>query len=996
MSITSELAFEEYIESYLLTQHKYTKRLNEHYHKSFCMDIGLMMEFLRSTQAKELAKLQDYYGEQFEQKFFQRLSAEIQQKWLLEVLRKWIKDQMAHLYLRYWLPNSNLNQETKDKFDQNIFSVIRQLRYSENNGNSIDTVIFVNGLPLYTIELKNHLSGQTISNAIHQYKFDRDSKEPLLQFKRCLVHWAVDPDIVYMTTKLEWANTYFLPFNKWNNLWAGNPINPNWYKVSYLREDIFNTTTTAELIDRYICLQVEEKKNPETGKITKSEKLIFPRYHQIDCVRNIIDNLTQVWVGTNYLIQHSAWSGKSNSIARLSHHLAEFHSTDNTPMFDSVIVITDRRVLDKQLQNTIAQFAQTKWVVVPIEDGSKSLKTALESWAKIIISTIQKFPYVLKDMESLQWYKFAIIVDEAHSSQSGEHSKALKQVLSLNSLNDESDNYEDDSEDHLNDYIRQALQARGKMKHISFFAFTATPKNKTLELFGVKTQLWWEDQYNPFHLYSMKQAIEEWFILDVLKNYTPYKRFFDLVKKVSHDEEFDKKKANKVLMKYVDLHEYTIETKIKIIVDHFMNTIRHELNGKAKAMIVTRSRLHAVKFKLALNEYLKQQWYTDQSLVAFSWTIEDTSTGIEYTESSMNWWLSDKHTAEEFKKDNYKFLIVANKFQTGFDQPLLCAMYVDKTLNGIEAVQTLSRLNRTMYGKEQTFVLDFTNETETIQKSFQPYYQTTVLSWSTDPNKLHDILHRIQEPYIINEQAVDNFLQAYHNPNTNPSYLNALIDPMIQAYIQRDASEEDKKERKDHISDFCKLYGFISQILDYSSSDREKWFVFLKFFKKKLPYTKTSLPIEIMEQISPDHIKIVKQASVNIWLSTEDWSLDPLQPGTTKQLNPEDKDWLSGILSEINKKFAYDFSENDKVILNARYQQINQNSRLQEIVTNSNNSKDNAKLVFKEIAQKEQINMIKNHTDFFGKLWSNKEQMQFIMETMFDFMWKAKEKDLVS
>ena len=911
-------------------------------------------------------------------------------RWLLDVLRKGIKDQMVHLQLRYGLPHSTLNPEVAERFASNQFSLIRQLRYSPHHGNSIDTVLCINGLPVFTIELKNPLSGQNFQNAIHQYKYDRDPKDTLLQFKRCLVHFAVDPDLVYMATKLEWANTYFLPFNKWNNFWAGNPTNPHGYKVSYLREDIRSKTTVAELIDRYICLQVEEKKNPETGKVTKSEKLIFPRYHQLDCVRNVIDNLTTAGVGTNYLIQHSAWSGKSNSIAWLAHHLAEFHTTENEPMFDSVIVITDRRVLDKQLQNTIAQFAQTKGVVVPIDQWSKSLKEALAGWAKIIISTIQKFPYVLKDMESLQGTNFAIIVDEAHSSQSGETSKSMKQVLSLNANDEHSEEYHDE-EDEFNEFMRQALKARWRMKHISFFAFTATPKNKTLELF------WhahmgdsWEPVYRPFHLYSMKQAIEENFILDVLKNYTTYKRFFDLVKTASKDEEFEKKKANKVLMKYVDLHEYTIDTKVKIIVDHFMNTIRDDLWGKAKAMIVTRSRLHAVKFKLAVDKYLESQWYKDKALVAFSWTIEDRDTGNDYTESNMNGGLSDKHTAEEFKKDAYKFLIVANKFQTWFDQPLLTAMYVDKQLNGIEAVQTLSRLNRTMYGKENTFVLDFINETEVIQKSFQPYYQSTQLEWATDPNKLHDLLHKIQEVGIVTQSWVENFIECYYSPTTTPALLNAVIDPMVESYIQRDAEEVDKKERKDRINDFCKLYSFVSQIIDYGNSDREKWFLCLKYFKKKLPYTKTTLPLEIAEQITPDKIAVVKQNTASIWLTTEDGALQPLQPGTSKPTWEEEKDFLSNIIQQLNDKYKTDFTEQNKVILNHLYTSIKDSPELIEAFKNKNNSKDHLKIAFKEAANKEQVNMIGQYTDFFAKLGKNIELQNHVMEMMFEFMYKNK------
>jgi type I restriction enzyme R subunit len=733
----SEKNFEATIEQSLLNN-GYQKRDSKEFDKTFCLIPQDVVNFIQTTQPQEWDKFKSHYGEDAETKLFQRLSNQIKTRTTLEILRQGIKVTGCKFKLVYFQPASNLNPETQKLYQSNIFTVIRQLYYSEKTPHkSLDLTLFLNGLPIFTAELKNPLSGQTVEAAIKQYRTTRNPHEPLFKFGVCLSHFAVDPTLVYMTTELKGTDTYFLPFNQGYDGGAGNPVknsDESGYPSEYLWQNIWEKDSILDLIQNFITLVEAEG---EKGNKTGSKKLIFPRYHQLDTVRSLLADAQIHGTGKRYLIQHSAGSGKSNSIAWLAHGFSNLHDANNNRVFDSVIVISDRRVIDRQLQNNLRQFQQTTGVVENIDRTGKQLKDALESGKTIIVTTLQKFSVIVDQIQALSGQKFAVIIDEAHSSQSGESRQKLSKVLSATTL--EAAEKEDNSpENDTEDTITEAAKKRGFIKNLSYFAFTATPKKQTLELFGSQQP---DGSFAPFSLYSMRQAIEERFILDVLANYTTYKSYFKILKTIETDPRYDRQKAAALLRNFVELHEHTIKQKIEIIVQHFQDHIATTLDGKAKAMIVTRSRLHAVRYKLGLDEYLRAKKLPYQSLVAFTGKVND---GAEFTETSMNTAsagkkISESATAETFKQDNYRFLIVANKFQTGFDQPLLMAMYIDKNLGGLMAVQTISRLNRTYPGKESVFVLDFANEADDIQQAFQPYYDRIILTEATDPNILYDL-----------------------------------------------------------------------------------------------------------------------------------------------------------------------------------------------------------------------------------------------------------------
>ncbi|MEM7539326.1 MAG: type I restriction endonuclease, partial [Chloroflexota bacterium] len=712
---TSEKGFETEIEEQLHTLHGYRRRSGRKqdavYDVDHCVDVDLLVEFITATQPEAWADLQAQHGIQLIPKFLRRLDSQLRRHGVLHVLRNGIKDYGVFFDLAYTKPTTTLNPEHQANYQKNIFSVTRQLYYSAKNNNSIDMVLFLNGLPIITIELKNKLTSQNHMDAILQYQRSRKPRgEPLLAFKRVLVYFAVDGDSVYMTTELKGETTYFLPFNQGNNGGEGNPINPDGYASSYLWEEIFAPDSLLELIADFIFVEEEEDDNDKK----KREKLIFPRYHQRECVRQLVAHAKAEGAGHHYLIQHSAGSGKSKSIAWLAHRLSSLHNEANQRVFDGVVVITDRRVLDTQLRGALKQFEKQKQegVVNAVDKNSQQLLDALLGGSQIIVTTLQKFPVILDKIRELEkteagttaafeatmrQRRFAIIADEAHSSQSGETSKSLKQVLAVQ------DSDEEDEPLTGEDLINASMSQRGRQPNLSFFGFTATPKAKTLELFGEEQP---DGSFAPTHLYTMRQAIEEQFILDVLENYTVKETFFNLIKTIDDDPKFPKSRAIGQMKRYVSLHDFTIAQKTAIMVEHFWATVRHRIpndagQGQAKAMIVTRSRLHAVRYKLAFDTYLKDHGYNATALVAFSGEVADN--GQTYTEAKMNG-IPEKQTAGIFNQSKYRFMIVAEKFQTGFDQPLLHTMYVDKVLSNISAVQTLSRLNRTHAAKTETMV----------------------------------------------------------------------------------------------------------------------------------------------------------------------------------------------------------------------------------------------------------------------------------------------------
>jgi type I restriction enzyme R subunit len=963
---TKEIGFEKYIEEQLCSLHEYEIRKPADYNKEFCVDRETCLRFIKTTQSDEWKKLEEHHGSFAEDKFFKRLSEEIKARGLLDVLRKGIKDNGSNFDLVYFKPSTTINEESRALYEGNIFSVIRQLKYSVRNENSIDMALFLNGLPIFTIELKNKFTGQSVKNALRQYKIDRDPNEPLLQFKRCLTHFAVDTEEVFMCTKLEGLRSFFLPFNKGHKLSSGNPPAKKKYKTEYMWEDIWSKDTILEVMSRFLCLQKEEKIDKK-GKKRIIEKLIYPRYHQLDAVRRLVAESEAKGAGSNYLIQHSAGSGKSNSIAWLAHRLADLHKADDKKVFDSVIIITDRRILDRQLQNTVAQFEQVRGVVKKIEKDSSQLRRALENGEKIIITTLQKFPVIVADMAAMQGKNFAVIVDEAHSSQSGESVKSLKQVLGEDEQEPDNETYEEK--------IEKEMEARGKQKNVSFYAFTATPKPKTLEIFGERQ---FDGSFRPFSIYSMKQAIDEGFILDVLKNYTSYQMYFSLLKKADDDPEFQKKKAQRLMIDFVGKHDITIKKKVEIIVQHFWRNISREIHGKAKAMIVTRSRLHAVRFKKIVDEYLKDQNLPIKALVAFSGTVKDGS--LEYTESQMNG-SPENQTAEIFKEDDCKFLIVAEKFQTGFDEPLLTAMYVDKKLSNVNCVQTLSRLNRKRPDKEETFVLDFVNETDDIKEAFQPYYATTVLSEATDPNILHDLQRDILNYRLFSEQEIDDFCRMYFQ-EVSPAELNAFLDNIIERFDELD--EEEQGECRKKINDYVKKYAFISQIISFADTSLEKIYIFLRLYRKKLPLSNETIPLEVLESIDLESIKIPKVGERNIALEAEDGMLEPIE-GSGRGKNEDEEQTLSRIIKDVNERFGTDFSDEDRVILNNLTQRLLSSKSLSGAVKN-NNSKDAVKIKFDEVFAEELISMFKSNFDLYQKLDSNEDLKGYVNHKMFEFI----------
>ena len=766
----------------------YLKRASADYDRALCLVPRDVVDFILATQPKEWEKLKQHHGAAVKEQLLKRLAREIERRGALDVLRQGVKDSGCAFRLAYFRPSSGLNEALQRLHAANLFSVVRQLHYSEKNEKSLDLVLVLNGIPIFTAELKNPLTGQTVQDATRQYMTDRDPREPLLAYGRCLAHFAVDPDLVYVATHLDGPRTRFLPFNQGKFGGAGNPpVSPTQtgYATAYLWDRIWAQDSVLDLVRQFIHeIEEEDEKGHKTGK----RSLIFPRYQQLDAVRRLVAHARGLGAGQRYLIQHSAGSGKSFTIAWLAHQLATLHDAADRRVFDSIVVITDRRVLDRQLQTTMRQFEQTLGVVENIDTTSRQLKEALESGKTIIVTTLQKFPVIAREIGELPGQRFAVIVDEAHSSQSGESTKSLKSVLASGSLEEaeEEEAGAETPEEELENTILAEMEKRGRLPNLSLFAFTATPKAKTLELFGARRA---DGKFEPFHLYSMRQAIEEGFILDVLATYTTYQAYWRLLKTIADDPRYDKNKAEYLLKSFVELHPHAIGEKVRIMVEHFAAQAQNEIGGKAKAMIVTRSRLHAVRYRLAVDRYLGEKGYPLKALVAFSGTVQDG--GRSYTEPGMNG-VSEKQTAKTFDRPQYRFLIVANKFQTGFDQPLLHTMYVDKKLGGVNAVQTLSRLNRTHPEKRGTMVLDFANEADEIRMAFEPYYETTLLSEATDPNLLYEIQSRLLAFPVYTGADVDRFsnFDLYKRITDDRAFgaaiKNFLFDQYLRAHRQAD------------------------------------------------------------------------------------------------------------------------------------------------------------------------------------------------------------------
>ena len=904
---TSERDFQAQIEHILRNRHGYHKRFSSQdpslsdYDANLCLIPRDVLDFIRGTQPESWHKLRSIYQDDTESKFLSRLANEIDKRGTLDVLRKGVKDAGQTFKLIYFAPATSMNPDYQRLYEGNEFSVITELYYKPDAGLRLDLALFINGLPIFTAELKNNLSGQTVQQAISQYKQDRDSKEPLFKFGRCLGHFAIDPELVYVTTQLQGDKTFFLPFNKGKHGSAGNPPVLDNFATHYLWEEVWAKDSLLNLLGQFIhTVENEEGTRPKY-------KMIFPRYHQLDAVRRLIADARELGAGQRYLIQHSAGSGKSYSIAWLAHQLSNLHNERDERVFDTVVVITDRRVLDRQLQQSIRQFEQTPGVVENIDKTSRQLKQALDDGKKIIVTTLQKFPYIVEETGQLPGSKFAVIVDEAHSSQSGESVKSLKATLTASDLDQAAAEEEDDDPPTWEDEIVESMRARQHQDNISTFAFTATPKHKTLELFGEKRA---DGKFAAFSLYSMRQAIEEGFILDVLRNYTTYNSYWRLLKKVDEDPEYESRKAKTLLRRFVELHPDNIAKKIEIIAEHFHEHVMPQIRNQAKAMIVTRSRLHAVRYYLELKKYLQQQNYGYGTLVAFSGTVDDG--GGPFTEAKMNG-IPDKQTANAFHQSENRFLVVANKFQTGFDEPLLLAMYVDKPLSGVHAVQTLSRLNRIHPPhKESTLVLDFANQAEHIQEAFQPYYEATLLSESTDHNLLYDYERALSDFHFYTPDEVDSFAQAFFSEKTKQQKLYALLNPAVERFTA--ATEDEQEDFRSELMSYIRLYAFLSQIIPFEDVDLEKLYVFSRHLRRLLPVSRDQLPTEILDSIDIDSYRVRKTSSGQL---TPDPRIEMLEPMLESEKYGSKEDplqALSEIIEFLNEVFGEDAPDAERIV----------------------------------------------------------------------------------
>jgi len=979
--IHTESTFEEAIETELLSNGSYIKGFSNDFNPELGLFPTYIIGFLKSSQPKEWEKISNIHKTEVETQVLQRLLKELELRGTLDVIRNGFKDYGVKFMMGYPKPASTLNASAELLYRSNQLSVTRQLFYERKGKNSLDMVLSLNGLPIATIELKNQFTGQNITDAKKQYVYDREPAEPIFQFKkRSLVHFALDADQCEMTTKLAGKNTRYLPFNLGYNNGAGNPPNPNGYRTAYLWEYVWAKDSFMDIIGKFLHLSSEEYELDGVTKI--KETMVFPRYHQLQVVRKLEQDAHVHGAGKNYLIQHSAGSGKSNSIAWLSYRLSSLHDANNERIFNSVIVITDRKVLDSQLQNTIYQFEHKQGVVNKIDKDSQQLADAISSGSNIIITTLQKFPFILDKIESLPSRKYAVIIDEAHSSQGGEATKKMKEVLAAKSLEEaqEEETYsglDDDAEDA----IRKSMQARGKQENLSFFAFTATPKAKTIEVFGTPDA---QGKPKPFHVYSMKQAIEEKFILDVLLNYTTYSTFFKLSKQIEDDPSVNKKQASRAIARFLSLHPHNLAQKTEVMVEHFRQVVSKKIGGKAKAMVVTSSRLHAVRYKEEFDRYIKEKNYNDiKTIVAFSGKVVYDTYPDGVTEVELNGF-KEKELPKKFNTDEYQLLLVADKYQTGFDQPLLHTMYVDKKLSGVKAVQTLSRLNRMSAGKEDTFVLDFANETQDILASFQPYYELTTVESTTDPNRLYDLESEIKKAQVIWDTEVDNFCNVYFKSAkafsaTEQKKLYAFMAPAVDRYKQlpQESSTEHalimqstQEGFKNSVQSFVRLYSFLTQIMPFTDVNLEKLYTYSKFLLKTLPRNSTDR-FQLGDEVSLEYYRLQRISEGNIILEPKgEYGLDGSNESGIR-MTKEDRAALSEIIEVLNKRFATDFGDADKLFFDQIEAELMQDSKLLQQARS--NTIENFKFGFDDIFMDKLIGRMDQNHDIFSKMMDDQE-----------------------
>jgi len=961
MKQTSETAFETAIEAVLLGS-GYTRVDGKGFDRERAIFPDEALAFIRATQAKVWDKLDALHGEHTGARVVESLCKWLDTHGTLATLRHGFKCFGKTLRIAFFRPAHGLNPELEARYQANRLGLTRQLHFSPKSEKSLDVVLSVNGIPVVTLELKNPMSGQTAANAIHQYRHDRDPREPIFAFtKRALVHFAVDTEEAHMATRLAGSSTHFLPFNRGLDGAAGNPPDPEGrnYKTAYLWEEVLQRDSLLDLLARFLHLSVEEKV-ADDGKKVRKETLIFPRYHQLQAVRQMVAAAAGEGVGHHYLVEHSAGSGKSNTIAWLAHRLSSLHNERDEGLFDSVVVITDRVVLDRQLQNTIYQFDHRQGVVQKIDEDSRQLAEALEAGVPIIITTLQKFPFVSAQLAKLNeergeggkshlpTRKYAVIIDEAHSSQSGETATELKGVLGGAELRKKAQEMAEEEGEIELERLFRSMAKRGHQPNMSFFAFTATPKHKTLAIFGRNGE--------PFHRYTMRQAIEEGFIEDVLKNYVTYKTYYKLIKKAEDDPNVERKKAAKALARFMRLHPHNIGQKTEVMVEHFQQFTRHKIGGHAKAMVVTGSRLEAVRYKQSFDRTIQEKGYPIKALVAFSGTVEDDKVPEKtYTEVEMNGGVREKELPDTFAKPEFRVLLVAEKYQTGFDQPLLHTMYVDKRLAGIQAVQTLSRLNRTHPLKDDTFVLDFVNDPAEIQEAFRQYYEGSVMGEQVDPDRLYEVKAELDASGIYLQTEVTEFARVFFAPKRRQSpgdhkAMNAILDQAVARFAQlQDADEEEAELWRGKLQAFRNLYSFLSQVIPYQDSDLEKLFTYLRHLALKLPKRKNGPGYQFDEDVELDYYRLQKISEGSISLN-EGYAkpLDgPREVGTGKVRDEQVP--LSRLIDLINERFGSELTEADQLFFDQIAEAASQNETLRKAA--EVNSLDKFQLVFRQVLE---------------------------------------------
>jgi type I restriction enzyme R subunit len=1001
-----ETNFENIIEKELLDLCGYQKGNPSDYDPETALFPKEIINFIQTTQPKQWKNYAKTNPNDTEKIIIDSLTKELKSRGMLDILRNGFKCYGKTLRVAYFQPNTGMNPETLAFYQQNRLTITRQVTIK--TGRIPDILLSLNGLPIATIELKNPLTEQTYQNAIHQYRTQRDAKDPLFVFKqRCLVHFAVDTEEVWMTTKLAGESTHFLPFNKGNHHGAGNPPGDDEYRTSYFWLEVLQKDSILDILARFLHVEIKETKIPTPTGINyqKKETLIFPRYHQLDVIRKLITHTKTHKAGHNYLIQHSAGSGKSNSIAWLAHRLANLHDNQDQKIFHSVIVITDRTILDQQLQNTIYQFDHKAGVVQKIDDNTQQLAKALNEGVPIIISTIQKFPFITQAIETLakkgkiidittQDKRFAIIVDEAHSSQSGETAKELRKILNkagiesaiaAQLLADELE--ENDLTDEAKQELLKAQISRTKQPNLSYFAFTATPKHRTQIVFDEPG----ENGASPFHLYTMRQAIEEGYIKDVLANYTCYERYYQLVRTSEQNPDLPRRQAAKEIARFIELHPHNIAQKVEIIVEHFRNHTRHKIGGKAKAMVVTRSREHAIKYKLAFDNYIREKGYHDiQSIVAFSgsMTLSDFP-GETFTEVKMNRGIKSSEIADKFGSDAYQVLLVANKFQTGFDQPLLHTMFVDKRLDGVQAVQTLSRLNRTTTGKEDTFVLDFVNKPEDIYQAFKPYYEETPIGETADPQQLNDLSYQLYQWQLFSQENVNHWCEIWFRPKTSLTggehkKLNSLLDPIVEKY--KALSEPEKEQFKNQLTSFRNLYLFLAQIIPYQDSELEKLYAYGRFLLKKLPRSNKAPKIDLSGDIELKYYRLEKISEGKINL--KEGQAEPLKGATAVGTRKPDQDVpLSQLVDSLNERFGTNFTLADQLF----FEQITETALSNDSIKKAAqvNTKENFAPVLEKQLENLFIERMEGNEKIFIEVMNNEEFRSAVFEKILESIYEA-------